>query len=59
MCKVKKIDARNALAISRVAFAGVMQIEGGTIRVCTAAFGAVMDVTLVRLKLMRCSWRKA
>lgn len=44
----KKIGARNALAISRVAFAGVMQIEGGTIRACTAAFGAVMDVTLVR-----------
>ena len=44
----KKIGARNALAISRVAFAGVMQITDVKIQACSTAFGAVMDVTLVR-----------
>ncbi|MCL2856468.1 MAG: FAD binding domain-containing protein [Oscillospiraceae bacterium] len=43
-----KVGARNALAISRVSFAGIMDIEDGKIRRCATAFGAVSDV-IIRL----------
>jgi len=42
----EKIGARNALAISRVSFAGVLEMRGGRIENCAAAFGAVSDVIL-------------
>ena len=42
----EKIGGRNALAISRVAFAGVLQMDGGKILSLAAAFGAVADVVL-------------
>lgn len=44
----KKIGARNALAISRVSFAGIMNIADGKIASCKAAFGAVSDVVIRR-----------
>jgi CO/xanthine dehydrogenase FAD-binding subunit len=44
----KKVGARNALAISRVSFAGILNIEGGKINTCKIAFGAVNDVILRR-----------
>lgn len=42
----EKVGGRNALAISRVSFAGTMQIENGRIRAISAAFGAVADTVL-------------
>lgn len=39
----KKVGARNAMAISRVSFAGLMQIENGRIVHLAAAFGAISD----------------
>ncbi|MEY8000857.1 xanthine dehydrogenase family protein subunit M [Clostridium sp. Mt-5] len=44
----KKVGARNALAISRVSFAAVINIENGKIVNCMTAFGAVSDVVLRR-----------
>ena len=44
----KKVGARNALAISRVSFAGIIDIMGGSIRNCATSFGAVSDV-IIRL----------
>ena len=44
----KKVGARNALAISRVSFAGIMDIKDGKIKNCATAFGAVSDV-IIRL----------
>jgi len=44
----KKIGARNALAISRLSFAGIMKIKDGVIVKCATAFGAVSDV-IIRL----------
>lgn len=44
----KKVGARNALAISRVSFAGVIHIEGDKIIKCMTAFGAVSDVIIQR-----------
>ena len=44
----KKIGARNALAISRLSFAGIMDINNGVIKKCATAFGAVSDV-IIRL----------
>ena len=44
----KKIGARKALAISRVAFSGLMDFEGDTITHCAAAFGAVSDTVIRR-----------
>ncbi|MCL2578455.1 MAG: FAD binding domain-containing protein [Oscillospiraceae bacterium] len=41
-----KVGARNALAISRVAFAGILDVRDGVIRHCATAFGAVSDVIL-------------
>lgn len=45
----KKVGGRNALAISRVAFAGIMQIKDDVIVSFAAAFGAVAD-TVLRFK---------
>lgn len=45
-CYYKKIGARNALAISRVSFAGIFTMEGGRIARAACAFGAVSDVVL-------------
>jgi len=42
----KKIGARNALAISRTSFAGILDISDGIIKNCAAAFGAVIDVII-------------
>ena len=44
----KKVGARNALAISRVSFAGIMDILNGKIKNCATSFGAVSDV-IIRL----------
>jgi len=44
----KKLAARNALAISRVSFAGIFDIINGSIRNCATSFGAVSDV-IIRL----------
>ena len=44
----KKIGARNALAISRVSFAGVLDIKDGKVVNCMTAFGAVSDVVIRR-----------
>lgn len=44
----KKIGARNALAISRVSFAGIMKLKDGVIEKCATAFGAVSDVIIRR-----------
>ena len=41
-----KVGARGALAISRVSFAGVLEIAEGKIAHCATAFGAVCDVIL-------------
>ncbi|MEA4993301.1 Nicotinate dehydrogenase FAD-subunit [bioreactor metagenome] len=42
----QKVGGRNALAISRVAFAGVFSMRDGKIANCAAAFGAVADTVL-------------
>jgi len=42
----KKVGARNALAISRTSYAGVMDIADGVIKNCAVAFGAVIDVVI-------------
>ncbi len=42
----KKVGGRNALAISRVSFAGLMTVENGRIQQMAAAFGAVHDMVL-------------
>lgn len=42
----KKVGGRNALAISRVAFAGVLRMDGEKIARFTAGFGAVADTVL-------------
>jgi len=42
----KKVGARGSLAISRVSFAGLMDIQDGVITHCATAFGAVSDVIL-------------
>jgi CO/xanthine dehydrogenase FAD-binding subunit len=41
-----KVGARNALAISRVSFAGIMDIKDGKIELCATAFGAVSDIII-------------
>jgi len=45
----KKVGARNALAISRLSFAGIADIEDGRIKKIATAFGAVGDV-IIRLE---------
>jgi CO/xanthine dehydrogenase FAD-binding subunit len=42
----KKVGARNALAISRISFAGILNVEDGVIKNCAVAFGAVIDVII-------------
>ena len=42
----KKVGGRNALAISRVSFAGILSVEDGVITRFAAAFGAVADTVL-------------
>lgn len=42
----KKIGGRNALAISRVSFAGIFHAAHGRVTRCAAAFGAVSDVII-------------
>jgi CO/xanthine dehydrogenase FAD-binding subunit len=42
----KKVGARNALAISRVSFAGLLDIQNGVIKNNTVCFGAVIDVII-------------
>jgi CO/xanthine dehydrogenase FAD-binding subunit len=42
----KKVGVRNALAISRVSFAGIFTMEGSRIAKAACAFGAVSDVVL-------------
>lgn len=42
----KKVGARKALAISRVSFAGILDIRDGIIQNCSAAFGSVGDVII-------------
>ncbi len=42
----KKVGARQALAISRVAFAGLFKTENGIITRCAMAFGSVADTVL-------------
>lgn len=44
----KKVGARDALAISRVSFAAILNIEGDKIVNCMTAFGAVSDVIIRR-----------
>jgi len=44
----KKVGARKAQAISRVAFAGLMNITNGRITHCATAFGSVSDVIIRR-----------
>ncbi len=43
----KKVGARNALAISRVSFAAILNVKLGKIVSCMTAFGAVSD-TIIR-----------
>ena len=45
----KKVGARNALAISRVAFAGVIKMDGDIIKDISIAFGSISD-TILRFK---------
>ena len=42
----KKVGGRNALAISRVSFAGILSVENGTITRFSAGFGAVAGTVL-------------
>lgn len=42
----KKVGGRNALAISRVSFAGIIEMDGGRISHMAAAFGAVSGMVL-------------
>lgn len=44
----QKIGARKALAISRVAFAGLLSVEDGIVRHCATAYGSVSDVIIRR-----------
>jgi CO/xanthine dehydrogenase FAD-binding subunit len=44
----KKVGARNALAISRTSFAGILDVSDGIIKNCATAFGAVIDVIIRR-----------
>ncbi|NTV91428.1 MAG: molybdopterin dehydrogenase [Clostridiales bacterium] len=44
----KKVGARNALAISRVAFAAVLETDGDRIANCITAFGGIGDTVICR-----------
>ncbi|SMC56399.1 FAD binding domain-containing protein [Sporomusa malonica] len=47
----KKVGARDALAISRVSFAAILNVAKGKIVNCMTAFGAVSDVIIRRAEL--------
>ena len=47
----KKVGARNALAISRVSFAGILAVEQGLVANCMTAFGAIGDVIFRRKEI--------
>lgn len=49
----EKVGARRALAISRVSFAGSMVWESKRIVYCSAAFGGINDVAVIRPELDR------
>lgn len=42
----KKVGERNALAIARVSFSGILNVEANKIIKCSTAFGAVSDVII-------------
>ena len=42
----KKVGARNALAIARTSFVGILDVANGVIQHCAVAFGAVIDVVI-------------
>ena len=44
----RKVGARDALAISRISFAGLWEVRDGRIASCAVAFGAVSDVIIRR-----------
>lgn len=44
----KKVGAREAMAISRVSFAGIMDFQNGRIAALSTSFGAVSDVIINR-----------
>jgi CO/xanthine dehydrogenase FAD-binding subunit len=44
----KKIGARRALAISRIDFAGLMDIQQGKVQSCATAFGAISEMIIRR-----------
>ena len=44
----KKVGARNALAIARVSFAAILNVEDNKIASCMTAFGAISDVIIRR-----------
>ena len=44
----RKVGAREALAIARISFAGIMAVKDGVIKNCATAFGAVSDVIIRR-----------
>ncbi|BCZ46501.1 hypothetical protein psyc5s11_25680 [Clostridium gelidum] len=47
----KKVGERNALAISRVSFAAILNVEAGKVANCMTAFGAISDVVIRRANL--------
>ena len=44
----RKVGAREALAISRVSFAGLLDIKNGQVKNCAVAFGAISDIIIRR-----------
>lgn len=44
----KKVGARNALAISRISFAAILDVNDGIITNCATAYGAVSEVVIRR-----------
>jgi len=42
----EKVGARKALSISRVSFAGILDVQDGIIKNCATAFGAVSDIII-------------
>jgi CO/xanthine dehydrogenase FAD-binding subunit len=44
----RKVGARNALAISRVSFAAILDVADGKVLNCMTAFGAISDVFIKR-----------
>jgi len=44
----QKVGVRNALAIARVSFAALLDVQEGRIKHCSTAFGAISDVIICR-----------